>query len=710
MKNRQLLNRSTDLGLVAVLATSLFLIASTTDFPFWGCCARLMRIVFDILDQGQFPLRGGHVSIANIHLGPFFYYFMVLPALVSRYVIFFSAVGSLCFLTAFSVYAWMVRRYWSPLTSLIATLLLATNMALLQNARGFDHFPAHHLFHILFMAAFCKVAIDGRTARLPWAALAFACMAQTHATTWSLTPLFIALYVLPPRPKARQALLSILLVGIAFAPYVIAEIRDGFSETGKLFTVLAGTRSGGAISLDLLDIFSLFDHMRFYTFLLHRHDHLWLRIVEGALPVSLALGVLMIAVRATRSAGSTGRRADLFLLAAFALPLLTLLFVKLRAEHLPVYYFYVLLPPVFIIIGEFFAGVISSAAHRLRRPAIQWAGLVLTGVCLVSLVQNRLGHEPHRIGFRSFAFYSAFADGIVADLASRPEDRAPIVCHTLSASDLSRNSFIEPEAIEILLEGDPLAAGRVRVARENYWAALPSRETPRVHYLAGLLYPEVASLLGPEETLLLRRCIDEPRMHLTGATLFLKRFDNLAAYLQWQGSFNEAFANRAIGWVSLNWDGINPGTLEDADILADRRVIFVFYGRTDPFGQGGSPWVFKKRLDALLRKEGRPGEDHRTAVCMFPLPYRSGLTWVQQFTEGSRQRPDFMVLAQGPEARARMDRTELEVLGETAYEHGVRLISLELSGPADPGDDVREDDRTAAERLFHILQTELPGP
>lgn len=344
--------------------------------------------------QGQhFPLVGP-IAQGLYALGPLYYYLVALPFWFRpepEAAVFFLALLNLS--TVYLAYR-LGREFFSSTVGVVAAALYGVfPMAVISSKAlwnpGFVPFFSAAFFYALF-----HFLVRGKAWGLPLALVALACLLQVHLSGLALVVLFLVVMLLfrPPIPW-RAALIGVGLVVGLFASYLVFEAGRGFQAFPD---VLRFFQTQGSVVVHEPWIQMAWRAIR-APFVIPAHmakgflsspPPTYVRpFQEIELTLFVAGGVWLLATSLLRwrRTGSFPKAEGLLLL-WIAVPLLTLTHKK---QLLLWYYFDLLYPAQFLVIGLLVDGVLRALLHtRLPSPA-SWIprGVAVVGIGAIMVPQ-----------------------------------------------------------------------------------------------------------------------------------------------------------------------------------------------------------------------------------------------------------------------------------------------------------------------------------
>lgn len=256
--------------LVITLALALRLFRISEFMTYLGDEGRDMRIVRDLITEGNLPFIGAQTSVGNMYLGPLYYY-LIAPALFLSNLnpvgpsIFNAILGSLAvFLT------WFITRKWfGRFAAIVSALLFALSpVAIIYSRSSWNPNPMP-FFALLTIYSIYQVWQKKSLSWLLLTGFAFASALQMHYLGLLLAPTIFILWVSAFIHYKKDAKFSIFIKYSLFAalifclmmsPLLLFDIKHQWLNT-KAFTNLIFGGQGSLNSVALLprmqNVFSL---------------------------------------------------------------------------------------------------------------------------------------------------------------------------------------------------------------------------------------------------------------------------------------------------------------------------------------------------------------------------------------------------------------------------------------------------------------------
>lgn len=300
--------------------------------PFCIDQVRVLDTVEQLLDEHVFPERGPDIGPGVFEwgtLGPLEYYVMAPLVAVTRPLLGTLHGGLVSFilfgLLAIPLTHRLVSRHLGdPITAAVATLLYATAPYPWYLARELMDHSFLAPCTVLFFLACCEV-IDRRSAE--WAVVASAALAaslQFHVTCVVFAPILLAVLVIARVPW--RGWLGGLTAGAAlYAPFLWAQLRDGFPDVARLLAAAGGHGVGHAAERAGLTVVRELVRASYRTTQVpFVESPAWIDAAGAVLVVAMLAGLRATLAREHGAAGgrdAAGARAKRLLIAAWlALP------------------------------------------------------------------------------------------------------------------------------------------------------------------------------------------------------------------------------------------------------------------------------------------------------------------------------------------------------------------------------------------------------
>jgi len=368
--------------------------------------ARLYRLAHDAVTYGLLP---GSSIDASIHIlnPPFSVYVYMLPAAFSPDPIWAAVTAGLFTTVAVLLTYLFTRRYYGRLAGIFAGLTYVTAAMPLYWATFIWQPTLMAPFVVLFMFALFKGVVERRKGWLFPALLLSGILYQLHETSALLVaPLLLALVLAPGTLRWRDLVFGLISLVIIFFPYLLTEYSIKFADLHTIYRLsrVHAVIDGEAIRY-YLGFFTPFVQPETSYSLVHKLAPIltWLKyivplivlggfVTAGLLLIRLKEGATLIgkpeesqrSIARLRSwwiqlRASPERCGFLVLLIWQIVPVLIL---SRHTVVLQSYYFFMLLPGPFILIGLFLFRFIGW----LRQPGLRWWSMRYGIYVLTSLV------------------------------------------------------------------------------------------------------------------------------------------------------------------------------------------------------------------------------------------------------------------------------------------------------------------------------------
>lgn len=234
--------------LVVILVIGAFLRLYKIDqyMTFLGDEGRDVLVVRRLLTEFHPPLIGPGTSIGNMYLGPFYYYMMAIPLLLSN----FNPVGPAIFIgllgvaTIFFVW-WVTREWFGNIAALISAFLYAISPVIIIYSRSSWNPNIMPFFSLLTVYGMWRVWLKKDLKWLVVVGISYAACLQSHYLGLLLLPVigivwFISLLKLKSRKKYFvYSFIGLFLFLTLMSPLVIFDARHGwhnFAAIKEFFT------------------------------------------------------------------------------------------------------------------------------------------------------------------------------------------------------------------------------------------------------------------------------------------------------------------------------------------------------------------------------------------------------------------------------------------------------------------------------------------
>lgn len=232
--------------LLLIILASIFLRFYRLDdyMNFLGDEGRDALVVKRILVDHKFTLLGPATSIGNMYLGPLYYYFMIIPMILTglnplgpaMMVAFFGVI------TVFLVYK-ITKSWFGEIPGFVASSLYAVSPSIIANTRSSWNPNPMPLFSLILVYSLYKT-LKGNP---KWFALSLAMLAvilQLHYMSLFLIPLIFIFWILSYKNPANRkklylyTLFGVILFLILFGPFILFELRHDFVNSKALITFI----------------------------------------------------------------------------------------------------------------------------------------------------------------------------------------------------------------------------------------------------------------------------------------------------------------------------------------------------------------------------------------------------------------------------------------------------------------------------------------
>ena len=201
---------------------------------------------FAIASGREFPLLGPAVGPSAFCLGPFYYYLLSIPALVTGSPVWVFLFASLANIAALWVFFLVVRRWLGATVAVLSLVPYALAAPWVIRAQVLSNPTLMPLFVILFWACVMDLVVQKRTGAFPWAIALMAVLLQLHLSTAVFIPLALLLILLfRPRIGAKGLAAGGAAVLAVCLPYLYHEYRHGWGNTLGLLDFICGAAAAG---------------------------------------------------------------------------------------------------------------------------------------------------------------------------------------------------------------------------------------------------------------------------------------------------------------------------------------------------------------------------------------------------------------------------------------------------------------------------------
>jgi hypothetical protein len=341
-------------------------------------------------------------------LGPLYYYLLAVPFGLSQdptVAIFFISVLNL--VSVYLSYR-LGKEFFSGTVGLVAAALYAVFPMATISTKSLWNPGFIPFFTIVFFYGLFRFLVAGRPWGLTLALVALGCLLQVHLSGLALLLLLgLALVLFRPSLPWRQALVGCILVLGLFSSYLVFEANRGFQGVSDAlrFTRAHGGPEGSRFGVDLLwravqTPFTLPAQMgRALPSSLRFHVFEFIQSLELILFVCGLLWVLYRALRYWPQRKGPPRNYGLLLL-WIVIPVLTL---TQKKEAVFWYYFDLLYPSQFLVIGIFVDGLLLALTRQQMARRWLWASrgaialligvIVLAQASFVAAVQRYVSNS-----------------------------------------------------------------------------------------------------------------------------------------------------------------------------------------------------------------------------------------------------------------------------------------------------------------------------
>lgn len=215
---------------------------------------RDMLIVMDIIQGKNFPLIGPPTSIADLYLGPLYYY------LITPFVWIFkmNPIGAAVFVAILGILTipliyYTVKKIFNHSVAIFASLFYSVSSLTVQFSRSSwnpNPMPFFTTLLILFLFNYLKTK---KNIFLYLSVIAFSIMLQLHYIVILLLPflLFIILKVNRSFSNNKSLLFSFLILLLFLTPLILFDLKHNFLNTKGILTIFKGRSNEGFSFFDL---------------------------------------------------------------------------------------------------------------------------------------------------------------------------------------------------------------------------------------------------------------------------------------------------------------------------------------------------------------------------------------------------------------------------------------------------------------------------
>lgn len=226
----------------------------TDLMTYFGDEGRDMLIIMDIVKGINFPLIGPPTSIADLYLGPIYYYFIAPFAWAFK----MSPIGPAVFVVLLGIFSipliyFVAKKYFNNITGIFAAIFLAFSPLTVRFSRASwnpNPMPFFSLLSLLFLYYFYQTK---KNKFLYLATVCFGVMLQLHYLAILLIP-FLLFIVLRIKKKANKKplLISLIIFILLLSPLFIFDLKHDFVNI-RGFIIISKNRSvEGFNFIDLL--------------------------------------------------------------------------------------------------------------------------------------------------------------------------------------------------------------------------------------------------------------------------------------------------------------------------------------------------------------------------------------------------------------------------------------------------------------------------
>jgi len=363
--------------------------------------AKNIYLTLDIIKNGPVP---HYVILSSVgtYSPPIFFYFLILPVLISKNPIFLSAFIAILNILAISIAFFFFKSIFNRRIALMTILLWAVNPWSIMYSRNIWHQNVLPLFIVLFFGAIFKIVnLKQRLAKqhdvkeriltdsLGYTVLAFAALGvlmQIHISTFILSFLLLVI-IIWQRKKLRVLDVGsgILIFLILHIPYLIYEIQHNFHNIAKF---LETSRLAAIYHLDsFIYPFKLITTRGLGSYLgqgLFWLDNLGVgQFINYILIIFSLLGLIYIIKNLILPKKDSSNTNYIVILMWLVLPIVFLFFNK---SNIYDHYFILLYPVLFLIVAIVIDKLILSRWWIFRSQKFNLIKNSMLGIILAAMV------------------------------------------------------------------------------------------------------------------------------------------------------------------------------------------------------------------------------------------------------------------------------------------------------------------------------------
>ncbi|MFA5993940.1 MAG: glycosyltransferase family 39 protein, partial [Parcubacteria group bacterium] len=200
---------------------------------------------------GNLPLLGPKAAGSFLRLGPIFYYFEYLSALVFGHTpAGMTGLNGLFSVLAIPLFYVFVRRYFNVKIAMSLAALFATSLFLILYARFSWNPNGLPFFILLAMYSLLRAADDAEKRKGWWLVLGATAMTvatQLHFVAFLGIPTIAILFLVIKRPHIqwRYWLAAIAVILVLYAPMVVNELKTGGDNAKEFVKIFAKKSTAG---------------------------------------------------------------------------------------------------------------------------------------------------------------------------------------------------------------------------------------------------------------------------------------------------------------------------------------------------------------------------------------------------------------------------------------------------------------------------------
>ena len=367
--------------LLAILVLALFLRLFKIDgfMTYLGDEGRDVRIVRDIIKDGNLVFIGPQTSVGNMYLGPLYYYMMVPALFLSN----FNPVGPAVMIALLSVltilFTWFVARRWfGKAAAAIAGLLYAVSpVAIIYGRTSWNPNPMP-FFTLLCIWGIFQVWQHKKYFWLPIIGASAAFALQMHylgllllptlGLFWLLTLIKLKKDKLSTKLFLKNTVFALLIFLFLMSPLVLFDLKHQGMNFNALKAMLSVKSGVFNLADSLTKPFTLFSFTQS-------------ALLAGNEKPKIIITILFCLVSAI-FALLNRKKSSIKIITSWIL--FTILGLSLYNQPVYIHYFGLIYPAIFLFVGAFISSLIKV------NPILKWIIYVLLAI----LIANTLRTSP----------------------------------------------------------------------------------------------------------------------------------------------------------------------------------------------------------------------------------------------------------------------------------------------------------------------------